>query len=281
MPKNCDGGLLFRSEVKDGITLEKYNLSVCHFEHLGLKEAKFSNCKITQCLFSSVYLRLASFSDVDLTGTTFRNCNLDRATFQRCNFQYCRFENTTIDPDEIESCLPKEPNLRRDLARNLRKNFETLGDKAAADRFLNHEIKAEEDELWSRFRCKTSYYKARYTWGDRIVALGKWCGFKLSGIVWGHGYRIISLILSYVILTVLLAFVTFFCEAEFRHASGSIQILSLSEALYQSFAETLGSMTTPFIPESWFARCLQLQQRFVGTVMLALLVAAAYRRIAR
>ncbi len=281
VPKNGAGSLYFRDAVVDDLTLDGTNLPLCQFERMGLKAAKVKGGKLTQCLFVDVYLRLANFTEVDFTGTTFRNCNLDRATFRRCNLSYCRFEHTLVDPREIEACLPPQPNLRRDLARNLRKNFESLGDRKSADIFLTHEINAEENELWARFRGSTAYYRDKYGNIERASALGRFTGLKLSGLVWGYGYRICRLLVSYMIITIALSLAGYFLGLQFGDVEAATRGLSFWESVYQAFAETLGSMTTPFVPMSTGARALQVLERFTGTLLLALLAAAAYRRVAR
>jgi len=281
IPRNGAGSLHFRDAVLDDLKLDGTNLPLCQFERVGLKAAVIRGSNLTQCLFVDVYLRLANFTEVDFTGTTFRNCNLERATFRRCNLRYCRFEHTAVDPHEIEENLPSEPNLRRDLARNLRKNFELQGDRKSADIFLTHEINAEEMELWARFVARTDYYRNKYNALERVAAVGKLAGLKISGLVWGYGYRIGRLVLSYIIITSVLALIGYFLRLQFADVELMSRGLSFWESMYQAFAETLGSMTTPFVPMSVGARVLQVTERFTGTVLLALLAAAAYRRIAR
>lgn len=281
IPKKGDGSLHFQDVVHDNLKLDDANLPLCQFERVGLKGAAIKRSKLTQCRFTDTYFRLAKFDDVDFTGTTFRNCNLDRATFRGCNFRYCQFENTLVNPGEIAANLPTEPNLRRDLARNLRQNFESLGDRRSADMFLTYEISAEEEELWARVRSRTEHYKNKYNGWDRFFAFCQYIGLKFSGVTWGYGYRIRRLFVSYLILVAALGLVVYLFKFQFVDTQHNLQSLAFWEAIYQSFAETLGSMTTPFVPESIGARTIQIVQRFTGTLFLALLAAAAYRRISR
>lgn len=141
LPEN-GSQLLFRDTVQDNLSITGVVLRTCRFVRIGAREANFTSCSLTQCQFEDSYLRKAEFRDVDFTGSTFRNCNLEKATFKSCNLRYCTFQATHLDRDEIIGCLPVEPNLRRDLTRNLRRNFNDLGDKGAADVFLDLEIDA-------------------------------------------------------------------------------------------------------------------------------------------
>jgi len=157
--------LVFQDDIEDYLTLEDVKLKTCRFKRLGMREAKFINSSITQSLFEDCYLRKAKFQNVKLTGNTFRNCNLERATFQGCDLRYCKFENVRLNRKEIISCLPVEPNLTHDLARNIRRNFEMQGDKESADIFMKIEIQAYEEGLLEIFRRPTKYYKDRYSLG--------------------------------------------------------------------------------------------------------------------
>lgn len=282
--KLSEGGsqLLFSDAVKDDLKVSGAVLRMCRFVRIGAKNAEFNSCSLTQCQFEDSYLRKADFRDVDLTGSTFRNCNLEKATFKGCTLRYCTFQSTRLDRDEIIGCLPVEPNLRRDLSRNLRRNFEELGDKDAADVFLNLEIDAHEQELLGAFRRKTDYYRAHYTGVDQAVAGLKLLGSKLSGIVWGYGHRVRRLLVSYIILTLLFSMVTYFAGLKFIEGiSGSVRALGFWESLYYTFAGTLGLGTGPLSPNSTLAKVLQIGAGFIGTLFLALLAAAAYRRISR
>lgn len=139
--------LLFGDAVKDDLHVMDTRIRMCHFRRIGAKKALFERSSLTQCLFEDTYFRNASFTDVRLTGSTFRNCNLEKAIFKGCDLRYCTFQTTRLDRDEIIGNLPVEPNLKRDLARNLRKNFEALGDKDSADIFLDIEIEAHEQVI--------------------------------------------------------------------------------------------------------------------------------------
>jgi hypothetical protein len=281
IPQKCDH-LLFSDAVQDNLHFTGSTLWACGFRRIGARNASFEQSSLTQCFFEDSYFRKASFRNVDLTGSTFRGCNLEKATFQGCNFRYCAFQMTRLDPNEIIGCLPVEPNLRRDLARNLRKNFEGLGDKVTADVFLNLEIEAYEQELLGAFRRKTEYYRSHYSNVDQAVAGLKYLASKLSGIVWGYGHRVSRLLVSYTILSTAFALITYFCRFPFSvDGQTSIRVLGFWESMYYTFAGTLCLSVASLTPVSAIAKALQLCETFLGTLFLALLAAAAYRKISR
>jgi hypothetical protein len=279
-PQNGDH-LLFCDAVKDDLQVKGATLWTCHFLRIGVKNAAFEKSSLTQCLFEDTYLRNARFSDVRLTGSTFRNCNLEKASFQGCDLRYCTFQATRLDRDEIIGNLPVEPNLKRDLARNLRKNFEALGDQESADVLLKLEIEAHELELLATFRRNTAYYQSRYNGVDQMRAGLKYFKSKFSGIIWGYGRLVHRLVASYIILSLVFALITYFyCLPFVVDATAPIRSLGFWESIYYTFAGTLG-LGTALAPVTVSGKALQLCQGFLGTIFLALLAAAAYRRIAR
>lgn len=274
--------LLFSDSVKDDLKVTGTALQTCHFLRVGAKNASFKRSSLTQCLFEDAYLRNATFTDVHLTGSTFRNCNLEKANFQGCDLRYCTFQATHLDRDEVIGNLPVEPNLKRDLTRNLRKNFESIGDKESADIFLDIEIEAHEQELLGIFRRKTAYYRSHYSSMDQVFAGLKYLSSKFSGLVWGYGHRVHRLVGSYLILTFIFALITYFCQMPFVvDAQDSIRALSFWQSIHYSFTESLGIGTSFPLPASLGAKALQVCQGVIGPLFLALLAAAVYRRIAR
>jgi uncharacterized protein YjbI with pentapeptide repeats len=274
--------IVFSDEVKDDLDLKGVHLQKCYFTRIGTRDAAFRDCKLTQCLFEDTYLRKAHFKNVQLTGSTFRKCNLAKATLSGCDLRFCTFEATLLDREEVIGNLPSEPNLRRDLARDLRKNFESLGDKESSDVFLTLEIKAHEEELLSAFRRKTDYYRQHYSTFEQVGAGAKYVGSRLSGLMWGYGHRVGRLVTSYLVLTLILALIIYLLGVPFIvDANMPVRALGFGEAIYQTLGATLGTGTATFSPAFPLGKMLQVLERFLGTLFLALLAAVTYRRIAR
>ena len=132
------------------------------------------------------------------------------------------------------------------------------------------------------FAERRSNYRTHYTGVDQAVAGLKFFGSKLSGIVWGYGHRVRRLLISYISFTLLLSLVTYFTSLEFiQGVSESARSLTFWESIYYTFGTTLGLATGSLSPHSATAKALQMGEGFIGTLFLALLAAAAYRRIAR
>ena len=273
---------IFSDQQNDSLTVSGVSISTSSFLRLGMKEATFNNCSFTQSYFEDSYFRKAIFKNVRFTGSTFKFCNFDKASFQSCDLRYCNFHCCKLPRDEIVATLPTEPNLKRDLARNLRANFESLGDKKSADAFLDIEIQAYEEELKAIFFSKTEYYRTHYDRFAQFYAGLKYCGSIISGVIWGYGHRVGRLLASYAIITFLLSLLTYFSKINFFVSGHSSQRpLNLKESLYLIFSETLNASGASFIPATSTGKLILLAVSFLGTLFLALLAATLYRRIAR
>lgn len=274
--------LLLSDQQRDNMKLSGVNISTSSFIRLGMKEAEINDCSFTQSNFEDSYFRKATFKNVRFTGSSFRFCNFDKTSFQSCDFRYCSFYHCKLSKDEIKACLPLEANLRKDLARNLRANFEMIGDKKAADTFLDIEIQANEAELKAIFLSTTEYYKKHYNLLDQIKAGLKLISSKLSGLLWGYGHRVFRLFLSYFSITSLLSLTSYFNNITFTIQNENLQRpLTVWESLYMGFGQTVGLSGLPFVPVNLWGKVIMISASFLGTLFLALLAATLYRRIAR
>ncbi len=274
--------LLFSDQQQDNFESSKSIITASSFIRLGLKEAVFKDCSFTQSNFEDSYFRKAVFKNVRFTGSSFRFCNFDKASFQACDFRYCNFYHCKLPKDEIKSCLPPEPNLRRDLARNLRANYEMIGDRKSADTFLDTEIQAYENELKAIFYSKTEYYKTHYNLLGQIEAGIKFIVSKLSGMVWGYGHRVARLILSFFLITCCLSVITYLGQLKFFVSSNSVpRKLTFFESINMGFCETVSATSKSFIPSTLGGQLVTLSASLFGTLFLALLAATLYRKIAR
>lgn len=274
--------LLFSDQQQDRIKITGSTITASSFIRLGMKEAIFKDCSFTQSNFEDSYFRKAKFKNVRFTGSSFRFCNFDKASFQACDFRYCNFYYCKLPREEIITCLPPEPNLRRDLARNLRTNYEMLGDKESADRFLDIEIKADEEELKAIFFSKTDYYKEHYNFIDQIHYGLKFLGSKGSGMIWGYGRRIHHLLFSYFVITCICSLIIYFRKINFFVSSQSAsRPLTFKESIYLGFSETVGASGLSVVPATFFGKFMLLLESFLGPLFLALLAVTLYRRIAR
>ena len=163
------------------------DLSSVILKNVSGKATKFEKVKFNYSRMHDCYFRDANFVQCDFTGAKFYDSNFRGAKFEECKFDYSRFNNTIIHYNQLKWNLPKFENLRRDFLRNLRKNFEAIGDVDSINECIIAELKAErtykENVVWR----PESYYRKKYTglnWVRGCVALVK---FRFLDLVWGNG----------------------------------------------------------------------------------------------
>lgn len=262
--------LQFSDQIKDDLNVSNLNLKFSSFIRLGLRDASFKGGSISHSIFEDVYARKAKFSNIDFTGSVFRNCNLERATLKSCTLKYCEFSNTQLPHLEIISCLPSEPNIREELARNLKMNFIGLGQKDIADKFLEIEIKAKESRMIEIFKSKTSHYKENYDQLDRIENVGLFIWSWIKRFFSGYGYSVKWIFISFISIMFTLSLVIFL--------NGP---LSLKNSIEAVFSESITFSYSPYKPIDVFGKMILFVARFFGILYLGLITATIYRKIAR
>jgi len=95
----------------------------------------FKQSEICEC-----YFRNCRFIRCDFTGTSIRRSNFRGSQYEECKFQYSTWEHTQLDEEFLDSCLPSEENLARDLVRSLRVNFGHIGNYAAVNKAASIEV---------------------------------------------------------------------------------------------------------------------------------------------
>ncbi|WP_206360226.1 pentapeptide repeat-containing protein, partial [Pseudomonas viridiflava] len=94
--------------------------------------------------FNRCYFRGVIFTSCDFTSSRFIDCNFKGAKFIHCKFNYATFRRTIVESGEIIANLPYEPNVRRDLLRNLRVDARELGSVEEESLYIQHEIEASD-----------------------------------------------------------------------------------------------------------------------------------------
>ena len=169
---------------------ERLDLRNRLFEDLNANRSTFVDCDFSYCVFDRAYLRQAVFEGCRFIGSRFYDSNLKGASFRGCDFKYATVHRTLLDPKEMLASLPLEPNLRRDSLRNLRANAVEVGDYRSQQVYVLAEVRAEMDHLSRAARASEGYYRFKYPRAiDRLRAAAELAGFRVGGLVWGHGER--------------------------------------------------------------------------------------------
>jgi len=122
-------------------------------------------------------------------GCRFVDCNFNHIALKSCGFRYANFSGCQLPFDELQHCLPPEPNLREDLTRNLSLESGRLGLVAEARRYRMAEIRAREENLRAAVLGQSSWYREHYDMVARSIALGGLILSLLNRWLWGYGQR--------------------------------------------------------------------------------------------
>jgi len=147
----------------------------------------FTDVVFKQCNFSSSYFRNCRFIRCDFTGAIFKDTNLRGSQFEECKFLYTAWEKTLLDESFLDTCLPSEENLARDLVRSLRVNFSQVGNYEAVNKAASIEVKLTGRHLYNAAYSNQSYYRSKYKGFARIEYGFRHAKWKALDLLWGNG----------------------------------------------------------------------------------------------
>lgn len=156
----------------------------------------FVNVNFKQSEISECYFRNCVFRGCDFTGANIRRSNLRGSRYEGCTFNYSTWEHTQLDEEFLDSCLPSEENLARDLVRSLRVNFGHIGNYAAVNKAAAIEVKYTGLHLHEAAFSKQSYYRRKYVGIDRVISVLRYTRWKLLDLLWGNGESIGRILLA-------------------------------------------------------------------------------------
>lgn len=189
----------FYGEVVDESYLQ-HALSQVYAKSILFKNVSFKQANLTGC-----YFRNCRFINCDFTGATIKESNFRGSTFTNCKFSYTFWEKTFIDEQFLESCLPSEENLSRDLVRALRVNFAQIGNYVAVNRAAALEVALTGSHLYNAAYSSQAYYRNKYKGLERLNnAVGhlKW---KFLDLLWGNGESLLKIILSGIVFIAIMS----------------------------------------------------------------------------
>ena len=180
----------FRGEVRGE------DLSMREFSRVFAVGVTFVDISFKQCDFSRCYIRNCRFTRCDFTGAKIKESNLRGSQFEECNFRYTIWEKVFLDEHFLDTCLPSEENLARDLARNLRVNFSQIGNYEAVNKAASIEVSLTGQHLYNAAYSRQSYYRAKYKGWSRLVQAMGHARWKALDLLWGNGESIVRVAMS-------------------------------------------------------------------------------------
>jgi hypothetical protein len=190
----------------------------------------FVDVNFAQCDFSSCYFRRCRFIRCDFTGANIRGTNLSGSQFDDCIFKYTTWEKTLLDDAFLDSCLPSELNLARDLVRCLRVNYSQIGNYDAVNRAASIEVKLTGQHLYNAAYSGQAYYRAKYKGFSQFTHGLHHAQWKALDLLWGNGESVIRVAISGLMVVLVASGLVF----------GSRSNLPFPEAFWMAFCTFLG-----------------------------------------
>ena len=242
------------------------DLSVKVLSHVFAVNVAFFDVSFKQCDFANCYFRNCRFIRCNFTGATIKECNFRGSQFDECDFRYTSWEKTILDEHFLDTCLPSEENLARDLARSLRVNFSQIGNYDAVNKAASIEVSLTGQHLYNAAYSRQSYYRGKYKGWSRIShALGH-ARWKTLDLLWGNGESIMRVALSGLVVVILAAI------ALMRDHSQ----LVFSDALWSAFSGFWGIQGEAKLPDSF-----EVTLTIIRFILFGLFMAILIKRLSR
>lgn len=251
----------FRGDVRNE------DLSLREFSRVFAVGVAFVDVSFKQCDFSGCYFRNCRFIRCNFTGATIKDSNLRGSQFEECDFRYTSWEKTILDDRFLDTCLPAEENLARDLVRSLRVNFSQIGNYDAVNKAASIEVSLTGQHLYNAAYSRQSYYRSKYKGWPRIshaLAHARW---KVLDLLWGNGESIVRVVVSgfAVVIVVTLSLM---------HDQSQLVFL---DALWSAFSGFWGILSGTQLPDS-YAVALTIIRFILFGLFMAILVKRLSRR---
>lgn len=161
----------------------------CTFANISFKKALVQDTAFLDCVFIGCYFRRTELSGCRFVGCRFIDCNFNHIAIKSCDFKHSLFRRCQLPFAEMLHCMPSEPNLREDLARNLYLESSRLGLSSDARRYRMEEIRAREAHCWSAVVGRSQWYKEHFDSLARALAFLELILSLLNRWLWGYGER--------------------------------------------------------------------------------------------
>lgn len=287
---NCDPGKIsFKKKPSAEIfsksfeRIERCDFDNDYIESVGRssKRSVVNNSTFRSTVFVRCYFQSVVFTNCDFTSAKFIDCNLKEAKFVHCKFNYVSFRRTLVESSEIIANLPIEPNVRRDLLRNLRVDARELGNVEDESLYVRQEIEASDYFCMAAFLGKGPYLRNKYGTVERLGYLMQWLFSKVSGLIWGHGEKPLRVMYACMAFTLAVAGYLF----AFEYSSALAQSLPIHErittVLRLSASEFLGipyQASADAIQAPFHVSIVAVCARYI---FIGLLVSVLFRRLSR
>ena len=190
----CAEDCAFGSVRLDGQHIKDGDFAHCTFANISFKEACIKDTRFLDCAFIGCYFRRAEIRSSHFIGCKFVDCNFSHIAIKSCDFKYSSFRRCQLPFSEILDCMPSEPNLREELARNLYLASSELGLSGDARRYRMEEIRARENSYRAAVVGRSSWYREHFDGFARVRVFFLLILSLLNRWLWGYGERARTLV---------------------------------------------------------------------------------------
>ncbi len=213
-PPYSTSDAVFAADRIDGTELADLTFQHCTFANVSFKKVVLQRVNFVNCIFIGCYFRRARICETNFKGCRFFDCDFPHVAISGSDFRYSTFHGCVVPYEEMEHSLPGEPNLRRDLARNLSLEAIEGGRAREARAYRRCEIRAREDHLWAALTGQSQWYRDHFDAWRRLGAFVQWVGSKANGFLWGYGEKVSALLRSYLLLGLIVFPLLFYLSAD-------------------------------------------------------------------
>ena len=252
-------------------------LRIARLSTLSFKDTNLTTFSFLNCVFINCYFRRATLQNCSLVGCEFIDCDFPKLNLVACDFRYARFRRSQIDFIDMRSSLPKEPNLRRDLCRNLASASSHLGLRREARSYRMEEMAARERHLRYAVLGESDWYVNHYRGSERIRALLDLTSSSINRYLFRYGESL-SVLLRTSSIAALVVFPLIYrlLPGGFVHRDGDS--LSIGECVLFSISTMFPIPNLSNIDTTiWFTHAIAITEAACGVVVLAFAAAYVFR----
>ena len=267
----------FAAARLDDLTIQEGDFRHCTFVNISFKAAVIKSSSFVDCIFVGCYFRRAELAGSSFVGCRFVDCNFSHVAIKSTSFNYCTFRACQLPFDELAHSLPREPNIREALARNLYVESSRLGLASDARKYRMAEIRAREDHLAQAIYSRSTWYQEHFDTVGRVRAAAQLASSLVNRWLWGYGERAWILTRNAILLAVAVFPAAYLAlSAGFVKADGG-PVNAVDALVFSLVTMIPGGIDREIQPVDSVPRALAIIQSLVGLIMIALFASHIFR----
>ncbi|MXW09379.1 MAG: pentapeptide repeat-containing protein [Gammaproteobacteria bacterium] len=267
----------FVAQRLDDTRMSNGSFRHCTFINMSFKDATLNAFDFLNCIFINCYFRRTTLKNCTIVGCQFHDCDFPKLNLVACSFRYTRFRRCQIAFASIRTSLPEEPNLCRDICRNLALQSSKLGLRGDARRYRMEELASRERHLRNAVLGESQWYKSHYTGFAKFRAFFDLSVSLINKYLFGYGESLYVLVRNSLIAAFLI-FPTIYYFSSIGFAHQGNDALSYVDFILFSISTILPMADLSSIETTrWFTHTIAGLEAICGVVVLAFIAAYVFR----